>query len=331
LLSSLFSEHAVATPAQSTQELAAKMVGGSVEYWAQESEELTDPTTPDFWTKKRISSSKILCGIRGSGKSVLSEYCASMLLDGTDLLISDRHYDQQESKWLKGMDRDAFEKQMLLDTARKTYLSLLKYGRTLRARIDSGDKSATPIHMLIDEWGGCWREWDEDTQAEIIKTLEFINEEGRKYGVNVTLVLHQLTEKKTGLGESLTSAADLYLLGDAISATTYTYPASLSAQRKELMAARRKALSQVKVPQRVVIYREALTGEATVIFTPDLSQPLDISVETSKSMEDIWEPGISARSMSEAMGVTNRKKENPEYQAILDFLQTKEGELDEAT
>lgn len=330
LLSSLFSKYAVAMPQPKAQQWVAQLVGENVGYWTQSMANEVDPTTPDFWTKKRIEASKILCGIRGSGKSVLSEYIVSMLIDGTDLLISDRHYDNEESGWLLTMDKQLFQDKILIPTAFDTYKALCRYRRELQKRIAAGNKSAQPIHILIDEWGGCWREWDEQQQTDVISILEFINEEGRKYHVNYTLIVHQLTEKRTGLPEAVTTAVDLYLLGDAISATTYTFPASLSVDRKRLIGERQQVIAGLTVPQRAVVYRNSLEGQARVIVTPDLNEPPKIEIQdVSDSLEQVWETDISARAMCEKLGITNRRKDNPRYIEVIDFLKAKEEQINE--
>lgn len=148
----------------------------------------------------------------------------------------------------------------------------------------------------IDEWGGGWRQWSEYEQADAIQALQTISEEGRKFTVNVTVILHKLTKQDTGIDEGLSGAADLYLMGDAISQTTWTFPASLRSQRDQLLKDRRAQLAAVEVAQRVMIYRDPITGDARIVVAPDLSQPQQIDLQTgltTEAVEAAYQPGMS--------------------------------------
>ena len=286
-----------------------------------------DATTPDFWTAKAARRSKIICGSRGSGKTALSTYFAGQLAQHTRLLISDRHYPAGEAEWLPGVPRDDFETRYLIRSADDTLTALLKLKAELISRIETGNTDSEPIHLLIDEWGGCWAEWDEGQQASAIKALERINEEGRKFGVNVTLICHSLTREKTGLDQALTGAADLYLTGDALSNTSWSFPSSLSNQRADLTTERLERLSEVAIAQRVIVFRDAM-GQTAVVTAPDLTTPGQFSPVYSEDttaafadrMNAAYQPGMSATKLSKALGITNRRLSNPDYVAVKAYI-----------
>ena len=195
-----------------------------------------DPTTAEFWTEKRARASKIYVGARGSGKSYLVNFhCSQMAQAGIDLKISDRHYPEGSHEWLPGIDRDTFEQRYLVRTAEDSHKALLFLQQTLHNRIEGISPDRSPKHLVLDEWGGLVRKWLPQETKAAVQAIAFIFDEGRKFGIDVSLVVHGLTREKTALDESITGAADLYLMGDSLSQTTYTYPASMARERGRLL------------------------------------------------------------------------------------------------
>lgn len=288
-----------------------------------------DPVTPEFWTTKLSRTSKIYVGARGSGKSVLVNFHLTQMVEaGIDVKVSDRHYPNGEFTWLPGVDRATLEDRFLLRTADDTYQALLHLQETLHNRIEGISKDTRPKHLVIDEWGGLLRKWTPQQTETAVGVISFIFDEGRKYGIDVSLVCHGLTREKTALDEATTGSADLYLMGDAISQTTYTYPASLNVERKRLLSARLALVAQVSPPQRVLIYRNALSGEAFPVVAPDLSTPTPLEVALSADewvrlngdrIEALRAEGRSLRKISDALKV-KRAADNPQWLALKAFF-----------
>ena len=289
-----------------------------------------DPTTAEFWTVKRARASKIYVGARGSGKSYLVNFhCGQMAEACIDLKISDRHYPEGEHEWLAGIDRATFEQRYLLRTADDTFGAILHLQQTLHNRIEGLSQDRSPKHLVLDEWGGLVRKWTPQETKAAVQAIAFIFDEGRKFGVDVSLVVHGLTREKTELDEAITGAADLYLMGDSLSQTTYTYPASLARERGRLLDARQRLIAEVQPPQRVLVYRDALSGETYPVVAPDLSTPDRLEVapaadewlaENADSIRELVKRGYSARQISDHLKV-KRSKDNPQYQALKQFLQ----------
>jgi len=284
-----------------------------------------DPTTPEFWTEKRARGSKIYVGARGSGKSFLVNFQLSqMAAAGIDLKIADRHYPNGDFDWLPGVDRGVFESRYLLRSEGDTYHALMSLKQTLHNRIEGIEVNRIPKHLVIDEWCGLLRKWDQAQIQNAVAAVSFIFDEGRKFGIDVSLVTHGLTEKKTALDASITGTADLYLMGDALSQTTYTYPASLSQERPRLMQERAGQVAQVSTQQRVLVFRDGVSGEASVVVAPDLSvvQPLEIatSIEdwVAQHLDQITAykaQGLSIRAITDRLKV-KRNAGNPQYEAL---------------
>ncbi len=289
-----------------------------------------DPTTAEFWTVKRARGSKIYVGARGSGKSYLVNFhCSQMAQAGIDLKISDRHYPNGEHEWLPGIDRDTFEQLYLIRDAADSHKAIMHLQQTLHNRIEGMSQDKSPKHLVLDEWGGLVRKWTPQETKLAVQAIAFIFDEGRKFGIDVSIVVHGLTREKTELDEAITGAADLYLMGDSLSQTTYTYPASLARDRGRLLDARQKAIAAVQPPQRVLIFRDALSGEAYPVVSPDLSTPDRLVVDpgvdewlaqNADAIKEMVAKGDSARQISEHLKV-KRLKDNPQYQALKTFLQ----------
>lgn len=294
--------------------------------------ETVDPTSREFWTPKRARASKIYVGARGAGKSYLVNFhCSQMAESGIDLKISDRHYPEGDHTWLQGIDRKTFEDRYLIRDAEDTYQALMHLQSTLHNRVEGISKDRTPKHLVLDEWRGLVRKWSKSQVKTAIQALQFIFDEGRKYGVDVSIVCHGLTRESTELDESITGAADLYLMGDALSQTTYTYPASLARERGKLLDERQRLVGEVQPAQRVLIYRDAISGESYPVVAPDLSQPGLLTVDAAPSLEswldqnmpaiqDGIAAGKTARQISEALGV-RRSKDNPQWIALKQFCE----------
>ncbi|NET37183.1 MAG: hypothetical protein F6K19_35030 [Cyanothece sp. SIO1E1] len=297
-----------------------------------------DATTSGFWTAKRARASKIYVGARGSGKSYLvNHHCTLMAADGIDLKISDRHYPNGDHEWLPGIPRDVFEDRFLVRDADDTHGALMHLQATLHNRIEGISKSTKPKHLVIDEWCGLLRKWDKKQIKSAVDGIAFIFDEGRKYGIDVSVVAHGLTREKTELNEAVTGAADLYIMGDAISQTTYTYPASLARERDGLLDARQRLISEAGIPQRVLIYRDAIAGEATAVVAPDLSVPARLNVpdylakaavdpnqawldENAETIRGWLSEGLSLRKMSEQLGLQRSEKKDPRYKTLKQFI-----------
>lgn len=286
-----------------------------------------DSTTNEFWTVSKALNSKLIVGSRGSGKSSLAQFFAGQIAKAgnVSLRISDRHYPNTD--WLPGIPAEDFERAFLVSTALGTLSELTALAACLASRIEARDTTAKPHHLLIDEWGGCWSEWSDSQRFFALNALSRISEEGRKYGIDVTLVLHQLTKEATGINQALSSSADLYLCGDSLSNTTWSFPATLSRQRDELSSRRQLEFSAGVLPQRVLIHRDS-QGLASVVIAPDLSEPerfepvyeKDIKATLSAQLEAAYVPGMSLRKLSEAVGITDRRLTNSKYIAVKDWL-----------
>ena len=286
------------------------------EWFAAIADSGTDPTTPNFWTQERALNSSVILGGRGSGKTYLASWKAATIASaGVDLKLSDIHYGAGDHVWLDGMDRDAFEKSILIQSAQDTYLAILSLQSELASRIERKATDERARHLIIEEWTSVIADWSEEQLANAVKALRYIADSGRKFGIDVTLILHDLTQTRTGLNEGLLSQFDLYAMGDSLSCTTFTFPASLSRSREKLLKSLAVTRLELAIPQRAFAFRDAL-GESKVIISPDWkSHPVVVElVDTRDELRDQVAPlvcqghGIThiARELGISKGSTGR-------------------------
>lgn len=293
----------------------------------QPGEQADTRDTPGFWTAQGALNSKIIVGARGSGKSTLAQYFAGQIAtNGSRIRISDRHY--PSTNWLPGCPKEDFERAFLVGSAEDTLAELKGLSRELKCRIEGGDRDGQPLHLLIDEWGGCYSQWSEVERSSAIEALTRISEEGRKFGVNYTVVLHNLTREKTGIDQALLSATDLYLCGDALSNSTWKFPRSLVVDRDSLNSQRQVLLKDRSLAnQRILIFKDT-DGESKLVIAPDLRVPeefqpvyeSDLKKDLEARIEAAYEPGMSIRQLCAALGIKTRKLSNLDYVKVSDYI-----------
>lgn len=295
-----------------------------------------DPTTPNFWTPKRANTSAMIVGARGSGKSKLFAYrFQQCIADGIHVLLSDLHYDaedEQKTEWLPGVEASEFRQRYLLNTAEATLKALNALAIIVKQRVSGEDKTTTPHHLFIDEWGGCWRRWDESQQESATEALKTIVDEGRKAKVNISLSLHQLKKTNDGIDSSIVAGADLYLMGRTLADNANQVPSDLD--RKSLQKERNEKAIAIGTPQRALVHVDYLSGEATVVISPNLMTPLQFEVMAPKNDFEAWftdnqsavdafiNEGKSLRQITDHFGLV-RSLESPIYTGLKAYTEAK--------
>ena len=254
--------------------------------WLEQVQDDEDLTTPDFWQPSLAIQSFILAGSRGTGKSQVANWLfTNALAAGVDAKMSDRHYDRDDpeaTEWCPGMSRDDFERKLLIETVSATLAAVTNLQRELQWRIDNKRRDLPKKHLFIDECNGFFS-YLTDHQKQAVKiAIDFIMREGRKFGVNITLIFHDFTKEECVLGEGTRNQFHLMLTGDAISNTTWVIPAAVTNKRKQLLAEREAFCQRLSKHQRVIVYRNPVSGEVKVVVAPNFeTDPLVCEVVDS--------------------------------------------------
>lgn len=193
-------------------------------------EELEVDARPDYsWLDDGfIDASKGVFGAKGSGKSTFLAYDAIRFLqlhpDG-ELRIGDLHYDEKESLWLPGVPSEQLLKTVIADRT-DGILKQFRRARTLvEERIERKDRNGKPFKLICDEFVGVMTRLNKDEQEEVLKAIQLIQFEGRKYKVNVVLGLHSVKKGQSGIDSSVLANMDLLCLGKSLADRSTQFPA----------------------------------------------------------------------------------------------------------
>jgi hypothetical protein len=180
-----------------------------------------------------ILASKAVVGAKGSGKSTALQYEAARFLlenPGAQLLIADIHFDPDRSQWLQGVPAEELEGKFVWCRAEQI-IGLFRFIKSeLLKRIEKRDRSGHQIKLICDEFVGFMARLDDKSKEEIIKIIQFVQFEGRKFNINITLGLHSAKKEVTGIGSDILANFDLWLLGRTIADPVTKWPADIDAK-----------------------------------------------------------------------------------------------------
>ncbi|XAI95706.1 hypothetical protein [Dolichospermum phage Dfl-JY23] len=243
-----------------------------------------------------INSSKIVVGGRGSGKSVYLRYEASRWLIENPtgyLLIVDPHYDKRrvEKHWLCDLDQKLVMKKFLSkfkDTRNpgdenewKGYLYHLRNCWVeLQSRInDSGDfdddeqiPEYRKVKIIVDELENIKNDCSDSEFKEVLKLIDTIQNEGRKYNFDITVGMHGLKKETTGLDSTTVAQMNWFLFEKACYDATTKFPADFDAREIKETAKQISNSLNTKIGRTVVIIKQELTSPIITVL-PLLTPP----------------------------------------------------------
>lgn len=239
-------------------------------------EDLEADSRPDYsWLDDNfIDASKGVFGAKGSGKSTFLAYDAIRFLqlhpDG-ELRIGDLHYDEKESLWLPGVPPEQLLKTVIADRTD----GILKQFRRARAlveeRIERKDRNGKPFKLICDEFVGVMTRLDKDEQEEVLKAIQLIQFEGRKYNVNVVLGLHSVKKGQSGIDSSVLANMDLLCLGKSLADRSTQFPADFDCSA--LLKGQEIIQSQLRSGDGFACVVRKLGESPQVVVLPYLSIP----------------------------------------------------------
>jgi len=191
------------------------------------------------WVTPIVPQSKILVGGKGSGKSrfmrfLVASYITSYPND--DWLILDPHYGGYEEDdfdcqnpdhaWLLGIPPEEL-KHKIYDNVPVAYTILMKVKATLRDRISRKLKypKVPRLMVFMDELEAFRRDLSDDQVKEVIELIDVIQDEGRKFGVEITLGCHSLKKERIGLDSTVISQMNWILLEKGATDSSTKFPA----------------------------------------------------------------------------------------------------------
>ncbi|AND75622.1 hypothetical protein [Nostoc phage A1] len=243
-----------------------------------------------------INSSKIVVGAKGSGKSIYLRYeAARWLIENPTgyLLIIDPHYDRRlESKhWLKNLDQRLVMKMFLCkfkDTKNhgesnewKGYLYHIRNCWVeLQSRIndlgDFDDEDNPPVYtkvkVIIDELENIKNSCTELEYKEILKFIECVQNEGRKFNFEITIGMHGLKKETTGLDSTTVAQMNWFLFEKACYDSATKFPADFDSREIKEISKQISNNLDPRVGRTVVIIKQELNSPIITVL-PLLTPP----------------------------------------------------------
>lgn len=231
-----------------------------------------EPEDPNgFISEARALRSKWIIGPKGSLKSRLATYLNTRILQAapnTALIIADPHYPASGIPWLPGIAAEHFEAFHLKREPADIYQAVLAMEAKLQQRITAAETTQNPVHMVVDEFVSIYKGLSDRQQERLVTAIQAIQYQGRKYGVDITCILHSAKKEQCGLDSSLFINGDCYLMGTAAADRLQQQNLPSDINWKKLLSDREGMVTQAKNPKQVIIYRDQDTGLSSVEQLP---------------------------------------------------------------
>ncbi|MFM6834814.1 MAG: hypothetical protein ACKPKK_12465 [Dolichospermum sp.] len=245
----------------------------------QISDDLAVPVDYSWMDAKFINASKAVFGSKGSGKSVYLAYEAIAFLthypDG-ELRIGDKHFDEDQSRWLPGVPTDILLNQFVAKKPEQILKMFRRAKQLLDYRIDKGIKQnhseCKPFKLICDEFDSFIMELTDAEKTEVINIITQTQNEGRKYLINITLGTHSLKKEQIGIDSSVLFQMDVLCLGLALADPNTKFPTYFDS--KSLLKRQIELQRTLKKSQgfACVVCKLGETANVEVVPFLDLSQ-----------------------------------------------------------
>lgn len=310
-----------------TDPVINQVVVGKMPGFAQYLVSAGDAERDDSWlTDSMIKASKIVLGVKGSGKTTWLRYEVRRWLaacpEGT-IRVVDLHHAEESPEWLPGIDPEDY-----LATTASEALAVVREMRAIGdKRIASKTHKHPPHKIVLDEFEGILLRLSEDEQEEIIEAIRFCENELRKYNVTSTITFKSPKKENVRLDSSTIAQMDWLMLGKSLADSTVKWPADLDV--KGLLQERSK-VAALPGCQYACVYREQSEDAVIKVIPTDLAErteaiqfksagelsEFDQWLETNRAeIESRLQAGESRTSISKVLGI-KRDKDNPQWQAI---------------
>jgi len=253
-----------------------------------------------------IKASKVVFGAKGSGKSRFLAYEAIEFLRETpngELRIGDRHYDAEESEWLPGIPPEILESNYVAKDPKQIFALFRRAKKLLATRVEQGIKANHQeffeFKFICDEFEAFMISLSDDQRKEVLGIIAQSQNEGRKYGINLTIGLHSLKKEIIGIDSSILFQMDVLCLGASLSDPNTRFPADFNP--KKLLVEQQQVQSTLgsKDGFACVVRRLGQSPEIKIIPWIDLSRPefrfgfqsVETDEENDRSAAD-WEEQI---------------------------------------
>ena len=178
-----------------------------------------------------IYSSCIIVGAKGSGKSHFMKWKATkyfLLNPDAKIYIFDPHFDKDDpaTYWLQDMPIDILWQQVIFKNVEDIYKQFVNIRSEFNSRIKESRRlpKVQKIRIFWDEEENVKRNLSSDKFKFILETIDMIQDEGRKYGIEIDIGMHSLKKENTGIDSAALSQMNWLLFEKACYDPTTKYP-----------------------------------------------------------------------------------------------------------
>lgn len=233
-----------------------------------------------------IRSSKIVVGKRGSGKSVYLHYEASRFLlenqHDSELYIFDPHFDDTKPKefWLKNISISILIEKFVTKKAQEIYKRILVLKDELNKRIDNNLRppNVPKVKIILDEEENLKTRLKDEEFENVLEFFDLIQNEGRKYGFEITIGMHSLKKQNTGIDSAALGQMNWLLFEKAAYDSSTKYPSDFD--QTEIKKAAKQVNTQIdRNKARCVVVINQEMPDPIITALPYLEPPI-INVES---------------------------------------------------
>jgi hypothetical protein len=146
----------------------------------------------------------------------------------------------------------------------------------LQSRINADDDNETldyrPIKIIIDEIENIKRGCTESEFKEILKLIDCIQDEGRKYLVEITIGMHGLKKENTGIDSNTIAQMNWLLFEKACYDPATKFPSDFDAREIKETAKQISNSLDPRIGRTVVIFKQELSSPIITVL-PLLTPP----------------------------------------------------------
>ena len=216
-----------------------------------------------------ISSSKVVVGARGSGKSVFLHYEASRYLlenPNESLFIFDPHFDdlKPDKFWLKNLPLSILIERFVTKNHQEIYKKILALRDELNKRIDNNLRppNVPKVKIILDEEENLKRRLKDDEFENVLEFFDLVQDEGRKFGFDITIGMHSLKKGNTGIDSAALGQMNWLLFEKAAYDSATKYPSDFDQSEIKRLA---------KVVNKQIDRKK---GRCIVVISHDLPEPI---------------------------------------------------------
>ena len=222
-----------------------------------------------------INKSKAVIGAKGSGKTYFMHYLATrwkQLNPEGIVFIFDSHFDPTDPKsvWFAGVEQEPLIGTVIFKKHEDIRDKFKDIQKEIHRRIENNLKPphVPKIKIFWDEEDSYFKFWNTGLGKnpkvfeETVSTVATIQDECRKYGIDITIGMHSIKLKNTGIDSSTLAQMTWVMFEKACMDINSTFPSDFE-------------LSEIKPPMKALMSElDRSKGRAVIVLDPDRYEPI---------------------------------------------------------